>query len=135
MATLSVSITPSPSKLGNAFLRGNLSNFLKGEINRLAMSVERYAKQLAPVGTPESTHRKRYVGGRLRASIHTTPFLTGLGAWVSTKTNYAIFVHDGTRYMRARPFMTTGAAFAQVAELKDINIRLDKEFTKAFKTL
>ncbi len=132
---LTVSIIPNVEKMTKAFFTLDMPSFLKREINRLAFSIERFAKQLTPVGTPESTGRKGYKGGRLRASIFTSPAKFGLQAVVSTNTSYAIYVHEGTKYMRARPFMTMGAAFAQVAELKDINVRLDKEFTKAFKTL
>jgi len=122
--TVSVSIAPNPTELANAFFRMDVSSFLKKQINQLAMSVERYAKQLTPVDT-----------GRLRASINTQPQLGGISAVVSTNTDYAIYVHDGTRYMRARPFMTMGAAYAQVAELKDVNIRLDKQITDEFKAV
>lgn len=121
---LSVSITPNPSLMARAFASGNMHTFLQKEISKLAFAVERFAKQLTPVDS-----------GRLKSSIHTQPELLGLSAIVSTRTNYAVYVHDGTKYMRARPFMTMGAAFAQVAELKDINVRLDREFTQQFKSL
>lgn len=118
-----VSILPSGTNLANAFLTIDMAGFLRREISQLAMAVERYAKQLTPVDT-----------GRLRASIFTSPTLMGLGAIVSTNTEYAIYVHDGTKYIKkARPFMTMGAAFAQIAEMKDINTRLDKEFVADFK--
>ena len=41
--------------------------------------------------------------GRLRAS-HTSIF-GNLRGEVATNTNYDIFVHGGTRFMKARPFM------------------------------
>lgn len=120
---LTVSIIPSGSQLSRAFFSLDVTGFLQREINQLAMGVERYAKQLTPVRT-----------GRLRASIFTSPQLAGLRAVVSTNTNYAIYVHDGTKYIKTkRPFMTMGAAFAQVSQLKDINVRLDKEFVADFK--
>lgn len=122
--TFHVNIAPNISLLGNAFIRMDVTGFLKREINQMAMSVERFAKQLTPVDT-----------GRLRSSIFTSPGTFGLQAIVSTNTDYAVYVHDGTKYMRPRPFMVMGASFAQVAQFKDINVRLDKEFTQAFKSL
>lgn len=41
--------------------------------------------------------------GRLRAS-HTSMFSNLKGA-VSTNTNYDVFVHEGTRFMKGRPYM------------------------------
>lgn len=121
---LSVTIQPSPIALARAVGKMDVPSFLRREINRLAFSVERFAKQLTPVDT-----------GGLRSSIHASPVNFMFQSVVSTNTNYALFVHDGTKYMRGRPFLTTGAAFAQVAELNDINIRLDKEMTTQFKAL
>lgn len=117
-----VNIAPDPSKLARAMVGVNLTGFLSRQVSQLAFAVERYAKQLTPVDS-----------GRLRASIHTTPMMFGVKAIVSTKTEYAVYVHEGTKYMRGRPFMKYGAMFAQVAEFKDINKRLDKHFTDAFK--
>lgn len=120
---MSVSIRPDPIALGKAFANLDVHGFLRAEVNSLAFSVERYAKQLTPVSS-----------GHLRRSINTSPSTYfELVAIVSTNTNYAIYVHDGTKYMRGRPFMKYGAMFAQAAELKDINIKLDKKFTNAFK--
>lgn len=53
--------------------------------------VQRSAKDKAPVGTPESTHIKGYVGGRLKSSIKREP-LSGdysKGGRVFTSTEYA----------------------------------------------
>ena len=119
-----VSIKPDGAKLSKAFMNMNVTSFLVSEINRLAASVERYAKQLTPVRT-----------GFLRASINFTPVSFGLRTWVSTHTKYAFFVHEGTKYMRGRPFMKYGAMFAQTGAEKDVRDRLDKKFTEAFKNL
>lgn len=124
MSDLSVSILPRAETLANAFKSGNITQFIRKEINRTAFSVERYAKQLTPVAT-----------NRLRSSINTQPLQLGMAALVSTNTEYAIFVHNGTKYMRGRPFMHMGAALAQVNILTDINKRLDTEFVTAFKSL
>ena len=79
---LSVSIMPNVNQLAKAFVNLDITSFLKKEINTLAMSVERYAKQLTPVDT-----------GRLRSSIFTSPATFQLSAIVSTETEYAVYVH------------------------------------------
>ena len=124
MITFNVGITPNIGKLANAFMSVDINGFLKREVNQMAMAVVRYAKQLTPVDT-----------GFLRGSIQVSPELFGIRAVVSTNTDYAIFVHEGTKYMRKRPFMLMGAAFAQVSQLEETNKRLDAEFVKEFKTL
>jgi hypothetical protein len=121
---MSVTIKPNASSLSRAFTNMNISSFLVGEVNRLAASVVRYSKQLTPVAT-----------GFLRASINFTPATHWLSTEVSTHTNYAVFVHEGTKFMRGRPFMKYGAMFAQVGVQTTISDRLDKEFTDAFKNL
>ena len=70
--TLSVSVFPNPSELDKAFSSLDLPSFLKREVNILAMSVQRFAKQLTPVDS-----------GRLRASIFTSPATFKLEAIVS----------------------------------------------------
>jgi HK97 gp10 family phage protein len=124
MITFQVNITPNIGKLANAFLSVDMAGFVKREVNQMAMAVSKFAKQLTPVDT-----------GFLRSSIQVSPQMFGMQAVVSTNTDYAIFVHEGTKYMRGRPFMMMGAAFAQVAQMKDINKRLDAEFVKEFKKL
>lgn len=81
------------------FLRGSPRAFEKALTNAIqkgAYLVERLAKQNAPVDT-----------GRLRASIATS--IIPFQATVQPHVNYAIFVHEGTRFMTARPFMHDAA--------------------------
>lgn len=52
---------------------------------------------------------RRIDTGRLRASVKVTPFTTlqGTGAVrVGTNVEYAIYVHEGTRYMQPNRFIT-----------------------------
>lgn len=119
-----VTVNPSTEILARAFAKPNINAFLRAEINRLAASVERFSKQLTPVRT-----------GALRASINFTPASTMLQSVVSTHKDYAVYVHEGTKYMRSRPFMKYGAMFAQIGVEKQIASRLDREFTEAFKIL
>ena len=93
MTTLSVKIDASkfnkwldsaPQKIGIA-----ISNVIK----KASFAVERESKIKSPVDT-----------GRLRSSIST--FLLPLKATIQPHVNYAIYVHDGTKYMTGRPFMS-----------------------------
>lgn len=79
-------------------------------IGSLAARVETAAKGRCPVGTPESTGKPGYVGGRLRSSINWRIELEGdeLVGIIGTNVEYAIYVHEGTRYMAARPFLVDG---------------------------
>jgi HK97 gp10 family phage protein len=65
-----------------------------------AFEIERAAKILSPVDT-----------GRLRASIATSLGVMnrGITSIVSTNVFYAIYVHEGTKRMRKRPFMRQAA--------------------------
>ncbi len=64
-------------------------------ISKAGFLVERSAKRRSPVDT-----------GRLRASIRTD--IRPLTATIAPHTNYAVFVHNGTRNQRAQPFLTQG---------------------------
>lgn len=66
------------------------------DMGRRALAVDSGAKIRAPVRT-----------GRLRASGYAAPSTSVDGAWdVVFPVGYAIFVNEGTRYMRRRPFLT-----------------------------
>lgn len=65
---------------------------LNKAIRRSLIVIERDSK----IGTPVDT-------GRLRAS-HRSVF-TQLKGVLSTNTNYDVYVHDGTRYIKGRPYM------------------------------
>lgn len=73
--------------------------FLRDASMKSAFQVERYAKLVTPVDT-----------GRLRASIATSLGVLnrGITSIVQTNVNYAIYVHEGTRFLRSRPFMKQG---------------------------
>ncbi len=77
------------------------------DLQRRALQVERAAIRLCPVGTPESTGKKGYRGGRLRSSI-TNEIGTdsqGLVATIGTNVEYAPYVELGTSKMAAQPFL------------------------------
>ena len=92
----------------------DFKTFMATKIKELSFLIEREAKLVTPVKT-----------GRLRASIGVRN-LQPLGGEVSTNTHYAIYVHEGTRYMMGRPFMKMGAESA----LSDFNANFKKEVDK-----
>lgn len=67
----------------------NLGNAIK----RVALLISSQSKRNTPVAT-----------GRLRASTYER-FYSTLRAEIGTNTSYDLFVHEGTRYMRARPYL------------------------------
>lgn len=84
----------------------NLERAIATTIQKATLLIERDAKIGAPVDT-----------GRLRSSISSE--IRPLSSTVSTHTNYARYVHDGTRFMRARPFMANAGKSA-VSEMETI---------------
>ena len=70
---------------------------------RVAAKVETAAKARCPVDT-----------GRLRGSINWRLVMEGgtLTAIIGTNVEYAIYVHEGTRFMAGRPFLREGLAQA-----------------------
>lgn len=91
-------------------------------ITKSAFRVEREAKILSPVDT-----------GRLRSSINTSYGFgpLGIGAKVATNTEYAIFVHEGTARMKARPFMKQAVELAK----RDIGGFFDMAVEKVIKNI
>jgi len=80
---------------------------LSTAVKKSVFLVERESKKVTPVDT-----------GRLRASI-TPNYLKPLEGALGPHTEYAIFVHEGTRYMKARPFMKKGVEEA-LPEIEDV---------------
>ena len=70
---------------------------------RVAAKAETASKARCPVDT-----------GRLRGSINWRIVLEGgvLTAIIGTNVEYAIYVHEGTRYMAGRPFLVEGVTQA-----------------------
>jgi hypothetical protein len=48
---------------------------------------------------------------------------------------YAIYVHEGTRYMRARPFLKEGARLAQLSLAGELEGKLNQEIAANFKKI
>src|SRR3990167_7543019 len=82
-----------------------VASALKNVIQKVSFLVEREAK------INVSGKFVNVQTGRLRASIATE--IIPFKATVRTNTNYARFLHEGTRYIRARPFMEDAAEQVQ----------------------
>lgn len=82
----------------------NIKKAIGDALAKSAFTVERYMKMNAPVDT-----------GRLRSSIFTelTPSIYPTRATISPHVFYAIFINEGTRFIRANPFVTKTAQQAE----------------------
>jgi HK97 gp10 family phage protein len=96
--SIDVHISTNAAQLAKKFDKDieQIKRFLGNAVRKATFLVERGAKIKVPVDT-----------GRLRSSIETT--VRPLEGTVRTNVEYAHFVHDGTRNMRARPFMRDAA--------------------------
>lgn len=99
MANVSVSFKiKNKAQIRRAFRKSPriMSSELSRAIRKAALFVHRESALRTPVDT-----------GRLRASHRTNFGGTGLRfrGEVSTNTDYDLFVHEGTRFMKARPYM------------------------------
>lgn len=74
-------------KLDDAILRS---------LVRMGLQAQTYATDLAPVGTPESTHIEGYQGGTLRQSITTQVDKGEYVVYIGSNEEYAGYVELGT---------------------------------------
>ena len=127
MTQINITINPSAATLAKAYGNAGIASFLAKEVERVTFKIVRFAKQVTPVKT-----------GRLRSSIGGGSFKGGsfpMGTGITTKgiegrivtnVNYAFWVHEGTKFMRGRPFMEQGAEFAKQNLAGEISGKLDK---------
>lgn len=109
--SIHVTINSNAAELAKKFDKDveRIKRFLEDAVKKATFLVERGAKIKVPVDT-----------GRLRSSIETSVMpMTGT---VRTLVSYAVYVHDGTRYMRPRPFMRDAADEAQ-NEIEELFIK------------
>lgn len=66
-------------------------------LSRIALTVQGNSERVTPVKT-----------GTLKRSETTRVDASAGRAFIGTNVEYAKFVHDGTRYMKGRPFFTEG---------------------------
>lgn len=98
-----------------------------------AQAIEEDAKNHAPVGTPESTGIKGYIGGSLKQGIRAIR----IGKLrVSIKTNitgnapYSAYVEYGTHKMRAQPYLFPAFFRGRKRFIKDLEHLLKETFNK-----
>lgn len=65
--------------------------------------------------------------GYLRSSVRINQFKSRSSIQIGPNTNYAVFIHEGTKYMRARPFIPAGVeqqkqAFADLMKRTGVTI-------------
>lgn len=111
MADVQIRITNLP-QIKSAFNRSPMLMLreLNKAIAKSVLLIGRSSRQNAPVDT-----------GRLRASHYES--FGNLKGEVGTNTSYDMFVHEGTRYMTARPYLR------QAVE-RNANV-IEQEFTRA----
>jgi len=76
-------------------------------LEMIGLTAEKYAKEICPVGTPESTGIAGYVGGRSRDSI--THAVEGKAVYIGSNVSYFPHFEFGTIHMRARPTLRPAA--------------------------
>lgn len=93
MPEIKVKIT-NARQIQSAFYRAPrlMTKNLNVAIQKTILTIDRKSKLNTPVDT-----------GRLRAS-HYTQF-SNLSGTVGTRTGYDIYVHEGTRFMKSRPYL------------------------------
>jgi len=104
--------------LGKSFNRlpRAIKDGLVRAVRKSALAVEQKSKPVTPVDT-----------GALRRSIRSD--IKPLIATISPHTEYAIYVHEGTHRMKARPFMDIGLKGA----MSTIDRVFSEEIDKALK--
>lgn len=122
--SIKIAFKPALDNLGKQFSDFKADSPLRQEIAKILYKIESYSKQLTPVKT-----------GRLRSSEATSLSLNEIGGRVSTNVDYAIYVHEGTKYMKARPFLEAAANLIEPSIAGILSARLEREFTDTFKSL
>lgn len=79
-------------------------------LERIGEAAEGYAKDLCPVGTPESTGIPGYIGGTLRNSITHVVDESEESVYIGTNVEYGPYVELGTVKMDAQPFLRPAAS-------------------------
>lgn len=101
MVNISVKVNPSFEDVGRKFRSVDIQKASQEGLTEFAFLTERFAKISSPIDT-----------GRLRASIVTD--IGNMQAKIGPHVDYAIYVHEGTRYMKARPFLSIGYSQAEM---------------------
>lgn len=106
MLNMTVSGERRLAEIARNFAKNNVKDEQSRAIKEIAFASERGIKQALTVGETRAIDT-----GLLRASTRLTKF-TSDEARVGPNVDYDIFVHEGTRFMRARPFIPAGVKMA-----------------------
>lgn len=107
----------APTKVGKEIEDG---------LKKSIVIVEREAKRSITTGRTRAIDT-----GRLRASHFSR--VKGLTGEIFPTVNYAIFVHEGTRFMRSRPWLEKAARNARNDVKKELQKSINRALEKAFK--
>lgn len=111
MASIAIKIKNiSEIKRAFAMAPALMARELNTSIRRVVLQIGRQSRMATPVDT-----------GRLRASTYER--FSNLKGEVGTNTDYDFFVHEGTRFMRGRPYLRKAVENNQTGT--------DQEFTSA----
>ena len=102
----------------------NIRNFMKASV----VVGAGVASKNAPVGTPESTGIKGYIGGTLRRSIDSRVKDGGFQGEIFTGVEYAKYQNNGTSKIKGKRFMEKGV----VAALKTLSLIHISEPTRPY---
>lgn len=102
-------------------MKGRMAQTLSEGMREAAFLVEAAGKKQITTGSNRAIKT-----GYLRSSIAVQSIMP-LRATVVAAANYGIYVHEGTRFMRARPFLAAG--------LKDAVPEIERVFGKRVQTL
>ena len=96
-----ITVNTQASLTAITIIRTGIKRGLSYVIADLSRIVEKYSKVALTEGDTRAIKT-----GLLRSTIHST--ITALRGIIEPNTNYEYFVHEGTRFMRARPYMVRG---------------------------
>lgn len=83
----------------------NMTPAIQRVVRKHGAALQQKEMRTVPVGTPQSTGIKGYVGGTLKRSITLDISGNGRTAIVEPTAHYAAYVEYGTRYMNAQPYV------------------------------
>lgn len=118
---ITVDFKPDVDKIGKMLESVDLVNALRDKVVQISRDIQDAAQSQTPIRT-----------GKLRSSIFVVNS-SPLGAIIKTDLNYALFVHEGTKNMRGRPFMELGAGKVEKSIDQQIADGVTKELESKIK--
>lgn len=112
-----IKITDNSKEVLSAF-----ENQIRLALASIGQTAEGYAKEDCPVGTPESTGKKGYIGGTLRGSIANEVVEDEKAVYIGTNVEYAIYVEmrDSVHHQTGKAHFLRDACATHADEYKSI---------------